>query len=79
MEELMRTLELELPNLADVDQKYLLFSLASKLYENGKLSLGQAAKMANVSKRTFMELLGDYGVSVFQQTSSELEDDLRNA
>jgi len=75
----MRTLELELPNLVDVDQKYLLFSLASKLYENGKLSLGQAAKMANVSKRTFMELLGDYGVSVFQQTSSELEDDLRNA
>jgi predicted HTH domain antitoxin len=75
----MRTLELELPNLVDVDQKYLLFSLASKLYENGKLSLGQAAKMANVSKRTFMELLGDYGVSVFQQTSSDLEDDVRNA
>lgn len=75
----MRPLELELPNLVDVDQKYLLFSLASKLYENGKLSLGQAAKMANVSKRTFMELLGDYGVSVFQQTSSDLEDDVRNA
>lgn len=75
----MRTLELELPNLVDVDKKYLLFSLASKLYENGKLSLGQAAKMANVSKRTFMELLGNYGVSVFQQTSSDLEDDVRNA
>jgi predicted HTH domain antitoxin len=36
----------------------LSFILAARLYENGKLSLGQAAKLAGVSKRTLMELLG---------------------
>ncbi len=39
--------------------------LASKLYEQGKLSLGRAAELARYSKRTFMELLGVYDVSIF--------------
>lgn len=75
----MRTIELEIPSMADVDQRQLLISLAASLYGGGKLSLGQAARMAHVSKRTLMELLGDCGVSVFQQTEAELEEDLGNA
>jgi predicted HTH domain antitoxin len=53
--------------------------LATRLYEQGKLSLGQAAEMAGYSKRTFMELLGDYGVSVFNYPPEELEQDVQNA
>ena len=53
--------------------------LAARLYEQGKLSLGWAAEMAGYSKRTFMELLGDYGVAVFDLTEEELLNDVQNA
>ena len=53
--------------------------LASKLYEQGKLSLGQAAELAGYSKRTFMELLSTYNVSVFNYDAQDLENDIRNA
>ena len=53
--------------------------LAARLYEQGKLSLGQAAELAGYSKRTFMELLGDYGVALFDLTEEELLNDVQNA
>jgi predicted HTH domain antitoxin len=53
--------------------------LAAKLYEKGSLSLGQAAELAGYSKRTFMELLGSYEVSVFSYSEAELEKDILNA
>ena len=53
--------------------------LATKLYEQGKLSLGQAAELAGYSKRTFMELLGRYNVPVFNYDAGELTNDLKNA
>ena len=53
--------------------------LATKLYEQGKLSLGQAAELANLSKRAFIEILGDYGVSVFNYPADSLDSDLENA
>ena len=53
--------------------------LATKLYEQGKLSLGQAAELAGYSKRAFMELLANYNVSVFNYDAQELENDIRNA
>lgn len=53
--------------------------LASKWYEEGKLSSGQAAEMLDLSKRAFIEILGKYGVSVFGYDFDELEKDLKNA
>jgi len=53
--------------------------LATKLYEQGKLSLGQAAEMAGFTKRTFMELLSRYNVSVFNYDPLDLENDVKNA
>lgn len=47
--------------------------LMIKLYETGKLSLGQAAKYAGYSKKAFMEILGKYGVSVFDYEEQDLE------
>ena len=75
----MQTLTLHLPDSLDLDAKEMTMLLATRLYEQGKLSLGQAAEMAGYSKRTFMELLGDYGVSVFNLTEEELLNDVQNA
>ena len=75
----MQTLTLHLPDSLDLDAKEMTMLLATRLYEQGKLSLGQAAEMAGYSKRTFMELLGNYGVSVFNLTEEELLNDVQNA
>ena len=64
-----------------VQSKAFDFSLyvASKMYEDGLLSAGQASEMAGVSKRTFIELMGKYGVSVFSTSVDDLLSDISNA
>lgn len=64
-----------------IDMKDYDFSMiiAAKLYEDSKLSSGQAAQIAGLSKRTFIELLGRYGVSVFSKSVSDLHSDISNA
>ena len=54
-------------------------TLASKLYEEGKLSLGQASELVGISKRTFAEMLGKYNVSLFNYPASDLSRDVKNA
>jgi len=51
----------------------------STLYEQGKLSLGQAAEVAGLSKSTFAELLGSYGISIFNFPTKNLSSDVSNA
>lgn len=75
----MKTLTINIPDRLELEDKEAKMLLASKLYEKGKLSLGQAAELAGYSKRTFMELLKDYDVSIFNYPSSELEKDAENA
>lgn len=54
-------------------QKEARLLLMIKLFETGRLSLGQAAKTAGYSKQAFMEILGKYGVPVFDSPPGELE------
>ena len=75
----MKTIQIEIPDNIDLNDREAKMLLASKLYEKGKLSLGQAAKMVSLSKRAFMEILGDYDVSIFNNPVSELENDIKNA
>lgn len=75
----MKTLTINLPDHLDLSPKETVTVLAAQLYEMGKLSLGQAAEMAGYSKRTFMELLGNYGVSFINYSSDELDSDFENA
>ncbi len=75
----MKTLTLRLPSTVELDERELLLMLASKLYERGKLSLGQAAELAGFSKRAFVEILGSYGVSVFNYPAEDLDRDVENA
>jgi predicted HTH domain antitoxin len=75
----MQTLTLQLPDALALDAKEAAMLLATQLYKQGRLSLGQAAELAGYSKRTFMELLGNYGVDVFDLTEEELLSDAANA
>ena len=73
----MKTMTLEIPD--NLDEREAKTMLAAKLYEKGSLSLGQAAEMAGYSKRTFMEVLGSYDVSIFNYSANDLEKDVLNA
>jgi predicted HTH domain antitoxin len=66
----MTTLVVELPTEIDAEEARLL--LAIKLYEMGRLSLGQAAQLAGYSKPAFMELLGKDGAPVFAYSPEAL-------
>jgi predicted HTH domain antitoxin len=75
----MKKLILNIPDTVDLDEKEAKTMLAAKLYEKGSLSLGQAAELAGYTKRTFMELLSNYGVSLFNYSTTELENEILNA
>ena len=66
----MSELRLELPSEVPVEEARLL--LMVKLFETGRLSLGQAAKSAGYSKRAFIEILGKLDVPVFDYSAEEL-------
>lgn len=75
----MKTLLLNIPDTVDFDDKEALMAIASRLYEKGKLTLGQAAELVGLSKATFMETLGSYGVSLFNYSPEDLDKDVENA
>ncbi|MDE5430448.1 UPF0175 family protein [Elizabethkingia meningoseptica] len=75
----MKTITLNIPDNLEVDNLQLLMLLASRLYEQGKLSLGQAAELAGLSKKAFAELLGNYEVSIFNFPGQDLSKDIANA
>ena len=57
-------------NLSEEDEARVL--LAVKLFELGKVSLEQGAKLAGFSKRGFMDVLGRYRVPIFNYSPEEL-------
>ena len=75
----MKTLTRNIPDNLDVDNKDLAMLVSTSLYEQGKLSLGQAAEIADLTKRTFAELLGKFNVSIFNFPASDLSRDVANA
>lgn len=75
----MKTLSIDIPDTLELDEKEVKMALASKLYERGKLTLGQAASLTGYSKEAFMELLAEYGVTVINYSPEELDDDIKNA
>ena len=75
----MKTLSLNIPDTLDINNRDLAMLVSTQLYEQGKLSLGQAAEVAGLTKRTFAELLGNYNVSIFNFPASDLSKDAANA
>jgi predicted HTH domain antitoxin len=68
----MKNLVLNVPDAVNLDKKETIRFLAAKLYESGKLSLGQAAELAGLSKVAFSEILADYNVVFFNYPPSEI-------
>ena len=75
----MKTLTLNIPDSLYVNTRDIAMIVSTLLYEQGKLSLGQAAEVAGLSKRTFDELLGSCNVSIFNFPASDLARDVENA
>ena len=75
----MKTLTINVPDNLDVDNRDLAMLVSTSLYEQGKLSIGQAAEVAGLTKRTFAELLGKFNVSIFNFPASDLSRDVANA
>ena len=75
----MKTLTLNIPESIELEEKAIKTFLAAKLYERGTLTLGQAAELAGYSKRAFIELLSNYGVSLFNISDEDLELEILNA
>lgn len=75
----MRTIQLHIPDGVDLNDYDFLMIIASKLYEDARLSAGQAAEMAGLTKRAFIEILGKYNVSIFSSSVADLYSDIANA
>ncbi|MGM0529935.1 MAG: UPF0175 family protein [Bacteroidota bacterium] len=67
----MKSLTIQLPD--SVDEKEVKMQLAAQLFGKGILSSGQAAEVAEISKREFLEKVGKYGISIFGETPEDIE------
>lgn len=70
----MNELNVELPPEIPVEEARLV--LAARLFELGRLSLAQAARLAGYSRPTFMELLGKMNIPVFSYPAADLEQEI---
>ncbi len=68
-------LTLEIPDNLNIDSNEMKRMLGAKFYESGKLSLGQAAELAGMSKSAFAEILNKYDVSLINYPVSEIVND----
>lgn len=68
----MTTLTLQVPEKLEKEHDETVRFLAAKLYEAGKLTLGQAAEMAGMKKWDFPEVLAHYNVPYFLYTGDDL-------
>lgn len=67
-------LTIELP--IDIPLQEARFLLVAKLFEMGRLSLGQAAELSGYSKSTLMELLGQASIPAFDYPPEDLEKEM---
>lgn len=73
---MQNTIELKLDLPVNISEEEVQTLLAVKLYENERISLGQAARLAGYSKRAFIEILGRHQIPVFNYSPDELREEL---
>jgi hypothetical protein len=67
---------LELPDLPDVDKRYVNEALVAILYSQGKLSQAQACQALHLSRRAFEEMLPNYGFSILVDNEDNINHEL---
>lgn len=73
----MTTMTLNVPESLEKEHDETVAFLAAKLYEAGKLSLGQAADMCGVDKASFPAVLSKFDVNYIQYSYEDVADDLK--
>ena len=73
----MTTITLQVPDALEKEHDETVRLIAAKLYESGKLTLGQAADMCGMKKWDFAEILINYGVHYFDASAAAAIDDAK--
>jgi predicted HTH domain antitoxin len=73
----MTTLTLQVPEKLEKEHDETVRFFAAKLYEAGKLTLGQAAEMCGMKKWNFAEILIDYGIHYFDASAEAAINDAK--
>ncbi|MFS2186449.1 UPF0175 family protein [Mucilaginibacter sp. Mucisp84] len=68
----MTTITLQVPESLEKEHDNTIRFIAAKLYEAGKLSLGQAAEMCGVKKWDFPAVLTSFNVDYFQYSAEDV-------
>lgn len=74
----MGAAEVRIPLPPNVSGDELRTLAAVKLFEVGRVSLGQAAALAGHSVRSFVEVLARYDVAVINYSADDLEKELQS-
>lgn len=67
-----------LPFSEDMCKLGVASAFAIKLYQDGALTLGKAAKLANCPLELFIEMLGSLGVPIVNYSPSEVSKELKD-
>jgi len=63
---------------ANMSRSDVLIELACRLFQTQKLTLHNAAKLANLTRTQFENILLDRNIPLFEITSEDLHNDLEN-
>jgi len=69
-------ISLDQPETVRLNQVELKMILLYTLFDKGILSSGQAARVAGVTRRSFLENASKYGVSIFQYDAEEIAEEI---
>lgn len=75
----MQIISFQIPALSGVSEFEARVILAGELYQREKVSLGQAAQIAGLTKRAFIEIMGKYGFPIFSESIEDFQNDVQNA
>lgn len=71
----MTTMTIQVPEALEKEHDETVRFLAAKLYEAGKLTLGQAAEMCGMKKWDFPAILAKFDIAYFQYTAKDVIND----